>query len=248
MKDNLKNKWNISALILIFIILPVTIILGYRFLGDENFFLLSIILACLMIVGGFLLFEGRKPDARMIVIISVMTTLAILGRAIFFMLPNFKPSLAIVIITGVCLGKMPGFMTGAMTAFISNFIFGQGPWTPWQMLAMGIVGLLAGMLFEREGQGYLAYDVDDKLKIKRLALLAVFGALSTFIIYGGMVDLWTLFGLFGKPTLANILVVYGSGAIFNLIHTASTVVFLLILSIPISEKLERSKIKYGFIR
>lgn len=61
-------------------------------------------------------------------------------------LPNFKPCSAIIIITAVAFGPEAGFLTGALTAFVSNFIFGQGPWTPWQMFTWGLVGFLAGIL------------------------------------------------------------------------------------------------------
>ena len=65
------------------------------------------------------------------------------------MLPQFKPVLALTIIAGVAFGGEVGFLVGAMTMLTSNMIFGQGPWTPWQMFAMGIIGFLAGVLFKK---------------------------------------------------------------------------------------------------
>ena len=88
----------------------------------------------------FLVFENRRPQAREVVVIAVMAALAVAGRAAFFMLPQFKPTAAIVIIAGVGLGAEAGFLTGALAGFVSNFFFGQGPWTPWQMFAFGIPG------------------------------------------------------------------------------------------------------------
>jgi len=79
-----------------------------------------------------------------------LITRGVLGRAAFFMVPQFKPILALVILAGLTLGSPAGFMTGAMTAFVSNFFFGQGPWTPWQMAALGLVGFLAGLLAEKK--------------------------------------------------------------------------------------------------
>lgn len=73
--------------------------------------------------------------------------MATVGRAAFFMIPNFKPTLAMVIIAGICLGKESGFLIGSMSAFVSNFLFGQGPWTPYQMIASAIIGYFAGFLF-----------------------------------------------------------------------------------------------------
>ena len=65
------------------------------------------------------------------------------------MVPFFKPLTGIVMITGMALGPEAGFLTGAISGFVSNFIFGQGPWTPWQMFAFGVAGFLTGVLAKR---------------------------------------------------------------------------------------------------
>ena len=93
-------------------------------------------------------FENRKPKARELVIISSLCAIGVVGRTAFFMLPQFKPVAAIVIISGVAFGGETGFLVGAITAFVSNFFFGQGPWTPWQMFSFGIIGFLAGIMFQ----------------------------------------------------------------------------------------------------
>ena len=97
----------------------------------------------------FMVFESRKPKARELIIISVLCAIAVSGRTAFFMTPQFKPVVAIVIISGVCFGGEAGFLVGAMTGFVSNFFFGQGPWTPWQMFCFGIIGFLAGILYKK---------------------------------------------------------------------------------------------------
>ena len=86
----------------------------------------------------FFLFENRRPQARELVVIAVLCAIGVAGRAAFFMVPQFKPVAAVVILAGVCFGAESGFLVGAMTAFVSNFFFGQGPWTPWQMFAFGL--------------------------------------------------------------------------------------------------------------
>jgi energy-coupling factor transport system substrate-specific component len=96
-----------------------------------------------------LVFEGRGPKARELVVIAVMVAIAVVGRAAFFMLPQFKPVVAIVIIAGAALGPESGFICGALSGFVSNFLFGQGPWTPWQMFAFGMIGFFAGLIFGR---------------------------------------------------------------------------------------------------
>lgn len=97
-------------------------------------------------------FEKRKPKTREIVTLGVLTGMAIVGRVIFFMTPQFKPCAAIIIITGIMLGKQSGFLCGCLTAFISDFFFGQGPWTPWQMIAFGLIGVLSAIVFSGKRQ------------------------------------------------------------------------------------------------
>lgn len=101
----------------------------------------------------FLIFEGRKPKARELVIIAVLCAIAIAGRAALFMLPQFKPVIAMTIISGVAFGGETGFLVGAMTMLASNVMFSQGPWTPWQMFAVGIIGFLPASCSERGGCG-----------------------------------------------------------------------------------------------
>ena len=108
---------------------------------------------CIIVISIFIFlwsFEKRKPKTREIVTLAVMTALAVVGRLAFFMTPQVKPCAAIIIITGVMLGRQSGFLCGALTAFVSGFFFGQGPWTPWQMIAFGIIGFLSGVLFSKK--------------------------------------------------------------------------------------------------
>lgn len=82
----------------------------------------------------FMAFEGRKPEVRELVVLATMIALATAGRAAFFMTPSFKPIIAIVIISAIAFGAEAGFLVGSMTMLVSNFLFGQGPWTPWRCL------------------------------------------------------------------------------------------------------------------
>jgi hypothetical protein len=116
-------------------------------LSQANYYLLSVGIILVALAVMVVRFEGRRPRAREVVTLSVLTALAVAGRAAFFMLPQFKPVAALVIIAGVALGAESGFLVGALAAFTSNFIFGQGPWTPFQMLGFGLIGMLAGLLF-----------------------------------------------------------------------------------------------------
>ena len=211
----------------------VTVLAGIYLFDDKKYFIVSLLLVMYAMVPFFARFEHRSPKAREIVILAVMITAGVVGRAAFFMIPNFKPLTAVVIISGVALGRQAGFLVGAMSAFVSNFLFGQGPWTAWQMLALAIIGYLAGAIFHRYGE-----------RIKVLPL-AVFGGLATFFIYGAITDMWTILMMTSEPSLEVALMVYGAAVPFNAIHAAATVIFLLLLAKPVAGKIGRVSAKYG---
>ena len=229
---NFRRK--VSA-ILILLIIPLTILFGVFFLNDRKYYFISLLIIFYTMIPFAMIFEKREPQARELVIIAVLTAIAVAGRGAFFMLPQFKPVVAIVIITGVSLGAESGFLVGAMSGFVSNFFFGQGPWTPWQMFSFGIIGFLGGILFEK--------GIINKSKLS----LCIYGGLSTFFIYGPIVDLASLLIFTSHFSWKALIATYASGLWFNVIHAAATVFFLYILSQPMLEKLDRIKIKYGLI-
>ena len=151
------------------------------------------------------------------------------------MLPQAKPVLALTILAGVALGGESGFLVGSVTMLVSNILFGQGPWTPWQMFAFGMIGFLAGILYQK---GILK---------ARKADLCIFGFLSVFLIYGGIMNPASALMAYGTITWQSLLAFYISGAPVDLVHALSTVIFLWFLSRPLLEKLERIKKKYGLI-
>lgn len=218
------------------VLILLTFIFGVRFFGGRKYYLTSILIIAEAMLPFFAVFEKRMPKAREIVTLSVMCAIAVAGRAAFFMLPQFKPTAAVIIISGICLGAESGFLIGSVSAFVSNFFFGQGPWTPWQMLAFGIIGLVSGLLF-RPGI----------LPKKRLEMCC-FGAVSVLLIYGAIMNLSTVIIYNPNPTLKAVISVFVSGFPFDAIHALSTVVFLFFLSEPFIEKLERIKKKYGFLK
>jgi len=140
---------------------------------------------------------------------------------------------ALVIVAGAALGGEAGFLVGAVTAFVSNMFFGQGPWTPWQMFAFGIIGFLAGLLF---GRGSIA---------RARAALCVFGGLATLVIYGGLMNACAMLTYQSSPSPAMYLAYCLQGLPFDLVHALATVVFLAIAARPMLEKLDRIKTKYG---
>ncbi|MGG7178620.1 ECF transporter S component [Clostridium paraputrificum] len=232
--NNLKKRTILSAIIILLLI-PLTILFGIFVLEDRKYYFISILIIIYTMVPFFMVFEKRKPKARELIIIAVLSAIAVAGRMAFFAIPQFKPVVAVVIIAGVCFGAEAGFLTGAISGFVSNFFFGQGPWTPWQMFCFGIIGFIAGILFQK-----------GRLKKKKISL-CIYGGISTLLIYGGIINLGSLFMATSKITLEGILAIYISGFWFDIIHAISTVVFLFFIADPMIEKLDRIKIKYGLI-
>ena len=225
----------ILGYVLILILMPVTLMVSWHF-GDRKYYLCSLILIVYSIIPFLLSYEKRKPQARELVTIAVMCAIAVASRAAFIMLPHFKPMLGIIMITGMAFGAEAGFLTGALGAFVSNFIFGQGPWTPWQMFSFGMIGFLAGILYQK-----------GILKARKLDL-CIYGFLSVFLIYGGIMNPASILMSYGYITKSSLIAYYISGAPVDLVHAASTVIFLWLLSRPLLEKLERIKVKYGLIQ
>lgn len=203
--------------------------------GTKEYYLISIIIIIVSVLAFIWSFEKRKPQAREIVVLAVMIALAVAGRMMFFMTPQFKPCAAIVIITGIMLGREAGFLSGALTAFISDFFYGQGPWTPWQMISFGIIGFVSAMIFSGKTKKYAENKV----------ILCGYGFLMTFLVYGIIMDSATVFMYTESPTWQALLGTYATGIFFNAVHGLSTVVFLWILGKPFMAKLERIKKNYG---
>lgn len=238
MQEDNRGKGRIQrkiAWILIFISIPLTILFGIYVLDNRKYYFISLLLIIYAIIPFFFVFERRRPQAREIVIIAVLSAIAVAGRAAFFFIPQFKPMAAVVIITGVCFGAESGFLVGAVSALISNFFFGQGPWTPWQMFCFGIIGFLAGVFYK--------FGIIKKTKVS----LCVFGAIVTFFIYGGIINLSSAMLFFSDITMKSLMAVYASALWFDIIHASATAFFLFFLSQPMIEKLDRIKIKYGLM-
>lgn len=229
------SKRTLAATLLILLAIPLTLYVGVYHFGDRKYYFICLLILIETMIPFFMVFENRKPQARELVLISVMCAIAVAGRTAFFMLPQFKPAVAIVILSGVCFGGETGFLVGAVTGFVSNFFFGQGPWTPWQMFALGLIGLIAGILFRK--------GILQKTRVS----LCVYGFLSTLVIYGGIMNPTSVLMWQPYPTKEMILSAFALGVPFDLIHAAATAFFLWFIAEPMIEKLERVKTKYGLM-
>ena len=234
-KRNL-SKRTIAASISILLFIPLTIFAGIFYLDDRHYNLVAFLVLVESMLPFVLVFEGRKPKARELVTIAVLCAIGIAGRSFFFMLPQFKPVLALTIIAGVAFGGETGFLVGAVTMLASNMLFSQGPWTPWQMFAMGIIGFAAGVLFKK---GWL--------RRTRMSL-AIFGVFTAVIVYGGIMNPAAAFMVAPSGiTLKTLIAYYITGLPMDLIHGFGTALFLMIAAEPMLEKMDRIKVKYGLV-
>ena len=207
-----------------FCVIPAVVALGV--LGGEKYYAIVIliitIITLLLFAAGF---EKKRTGTRRLVLCAVLTALSVAGRFI----PVFKPVTAMVTLTGVYLGGESGFLVGAMSAVISNFYFGQGPWTPFQMLAWGLIGLFAGLL--------------GRWLKKSRVLLGGYGVLSG-IAFSLAMDIWSLLWM-GSGNAGGYLSLIKTALPFTAIYCVSNVVFLLLIAPGFGKKLERINTKYG---
>ena len=245
-----KKVW-ISAIFAV-ILVPAVMLLSDR-MGDRNYYIAGVLIIILAMIPFFAGFESCRPEARELVTIAVMCAIAVASRIVFIMLPGFKPVVAIIMITGMAFGPSAGFLTGAMGAFVSNFVFGQGPWTPWQMFAFGIAGFIFGLL---SGKGPVKAEAGlpsgfsggrSLKKILQRLPVSLFGFLVIVVIVGPILDTCTLFTMTTAVSGASAATVYLAGLPVNLIHGAAVFVTLFFLTVPIMDKLDRIKIKYGMM-
>lgn len=232
------GKRTVVSIVAVLVLIPATIWFGVVRLGDKKYFFISLLVLLEAMLPFFVSFEDRKPKVRDIVTLAVMCALAVTGRTAFFMLPNFTPVMAIVIIAGVAFGCEGGFITGAMTMFVSNFIMGQGPWTPWQMFAMGLVGFLAGLFF-----------AGSSVRTRNMTKLGlcIFGALICIVVYGGIMNPASVIMWQPNVNFSMIMASYVTGFPFDLAQATATVIALWLVARPFLEKLDRVRIKFGVL-
>lgn len=211
------------------LLIPVTIFFGMQLKG-RSYYLISTLVILETMLPFFLSFEGRKPQARELVLIAVMCALAVASR-VAVPIPSFKAIFAVIMVTGMALGPEVGFMTGAMAVFASNFFYSQGPWTPWQMLAYGFCGFLFGFL---------------KRKPKRIAL-AIYGFSCVVLIVGPILDCCTLFTTASRLSWKFAGMVFAAGFPYNVSNGIATALTLYFFGDPLLVKLNRMIEKYGLM-
>lgn len=223
----MQNKL-LSALkfVIVFLVIPSVIVSGIFLFKEKHHIYIITAVSILTLLLFFISFEKKKITTRRLVLCAVMTCLSVIGRFI----PFLKPTAALTVISSLYLGPESGFTVGALSALISNFYFGQGPWTPHQMFAWGVIGFLSGLLYK-------------PLEKSRVFLL-VYGGLSG-ILYSLILDVWTVLWYNGEFNLTLYKAAIITSAPHTLLYTVSNVIFLFLLYPSFSSRLKRIKIKYG---
>ncbi len=143
-----RKRTAVSALI-IFLLIPATVAAGVVYFDQNLYMVSSLLVVIYTLIPFFMVFERRRPKAREIVLIAMMSALTAVLQLFFHVTIPVQAGTAMVIISGIALGPEAGFLIGALARLVCNFYMGQGPWTPWQMFCWGLLGFLAGLAFNR---------------------------------------------------------------------------------------------------
>jgi energy-coupling factor transport system substrate-specific component len=189
-------------------------------------------LASFLLVGvvlglGWLAYERRRPSTRMVAVVATLAAVAALGRDAFVALPDVKPITAIAFVVGYALGPLPGFTVGAIGMLASNVMLGQGPYTPWQMAAWGLVGLAGA------GLGRLSRRRLGRAPLALACALAALGAKEIMNFYT-----WTIGA---SHTLAALLIAVANGLPFDITDTLATLLFALAFGPELARLLARTR-------
>lgn len=225
-----KNKIIITDIIIIAGIIFI-IFAGVKFLNDRSYTMISAAAAVLSCIPFYLSYDMKDKGVVDIVLVSVMISLIVAGRFVFAVTPFFKPVTALVIITGFYLGKESGFVTGSISALISNMMFGQGPWTPFQMFVWGMTGFIAGLFADRK-------ITDSKV------FLVIYSVLAG-VLFSMSMDVWTVISIDGKFDIDRYKVALITSVPVMIIYIVSDIVFLIALKKSMGKRFVRIKNKYG---
>ncbi len=212
--------------ILPWVAIPLCVLLGATVFSDKGYAyvtLLVTMLSLLLFIAGF---EKKRTGTRRLILVAVMVALSVAGR----FLPLFKPITALTVLTAMYLGSEAGFLTGALSAVISNFYFGQGPWTPFQMMSWGLIGFTAGLLAQ---------------PLKRHKWFLLCYGVIVGVAYSFIMDIWTVLwynGTFQWTLYTGALL---SAIPYTCVYALSNVLFLLLFAKPFGQKMERIQVKYG---
>ncbi len=185
----------------------------------------------LLLIFSYLYFEKSSMGSKEIGIIATLSSLAAVARVPFTALPNVQPTTFLVALSGYVFGPYEGFLVGATTAFISNIFLGQGPWTPWQMLAWALIGSFSGLL------GLIKTRKGRTISPEAFAILCFFYG----FIFDWIMNLWHILGFIRPLTMKAILAAYATGLTLDIMHATGNFIFAIILFEQLHKVLDRFK-------
>ena len=227
------KKSNIALLVAFFLGIPLALYIGSLF-SMKGYYVASVLILLELMVPFLMAFGGRKPQMRELVVIVVWCAIIVVAR-VAVPIPHFKPAFAVILLSGIALGPEVGFVVGAAGAFISNFFYGQGDYLPWQMMAYGAGGMLAGFAFMK-----------NRIPQKRWTM-AVFGFFAVLLWVGPLLDCSHLFVMVQEVDFSTVMKLLISGFPVNLTQAISTVLTILLFGRPVLDKIDRMKQKYGMM-
>ncbi|MET3564269.1 energy-coupling factor transport system substrate-specific component [Enterococcus rotai] len=190
--------------------------------------MLMVIVACIPI---YYRYERKRLNIKELVLIAILTTTAVLGRFLFYMIPAITPMTAIIIISGICMGAEIGFLVGSLSAVTSNMLFGQGPWTPYQMFSWGLIGLIAGLPWIR------------KVLSKSYWFLVLYGILAG-IFFSFFMDVWTVLSIDRYFSWTRYVALLVTALPYTISYCFANAFFSCLLLRAIQTRLKRILIKY----
>lgn len=228
-----------GALLEVVLLAAVPLAMGLALVaGFAQTALLMLLVVTVVLALFFAGYEAGRPALRQIMPTLVLSALAAAGRILFAAVPDFKPVSATAIIAGATLGRRNGFMVGALAALASNFFFGQGMWSPWQMYAWGMVGYLGGVLAS-------AGVFDNRATGKPRMVALVTCGLASGALYGVIINAYGVLGFVRPFTWPGALTYVAASLPFDVIHGVATAVFLAVLYGPWTRRINRVVRKYG---
>ena len=227
------KKSNIALLVVFFLGIPLALYIGGLF-SMKGYYVASILILLELMVPFLMVFGGRKPQMRELVVIAVWCAIMVVAR-VAVPIPHFKPAFAVILLSGIALGPEVGFVVGAVGAFVSNFFYGQGDYLPWQMMAYGAGGMLAGFAFMK-----------NRIPQKRWTM-AVFVFFAVLLWVGPLLDCSHLFVMVQEVDFSTVMKLLVSGFPVNLTQAISTVLTILLFGRPVLDKIDRMKQKYGMM-
>nr|WP_155667239.1 ECF transporter S component [Ornithinibacillus caprae] len=216
----------ISLVIIIFICL-----IGFPLINVKYYLLLSIVIMVASFLPFVVRFSKQQITSRELVMLAILGAIAAVSRVPFASIPSVQPTTFVIIVAAIVLGPQSGFVIGVTAAIVSNLFLGQGPWTPWQMYAWGMIGLFAGIM-------------RNTWVMRSKVGKCTFGFVVGFL-FGWFMNLWIVVGVIQEINWKTIILYNSTSFYFDLAHALSNVFFLLLFSKTWIKILERFKQKYG---